>query len=197
LSENSLTEAYENKYKLLIQNILDVIVEINQNGIISYISPQSFEVIGYKAEELLESSIYEFIHSDDLISYRTAFNKLIKSKKNLSLEYRLRHKEGFFIYLSMNGRIVDKDGEKNFVGILRDISQNKKAERRFLNAEDLLNKITDQSFLGFIILQEFKIKYYNKEFSKKVGYSSEEIAKWKSREFFRLIHPDDIENSLL
>ncbi len=70
--------------------------------------------------------------------------------------------------------------------------------------EDFSTKLKDEQFLyfadnsnlGILIIQQGYIKYYNHKFPESFGYSPEEISQWKKREFFKIIHPDDL-NQLL
>lgn len=56
--------------------------------------------------------------------------------------------------------------------------------------------VADNSSLGILIIQKGYLKYYNKKFQEILGYSPEEISKWKKRDFFKIIHPEDL-NQLL
>jgi len=38
------------------------------------------------------------------------------------------------------------------------------------------------------------LQYFNKKFSEIFGYSQEEILNWKKREFYKIIHPEDLPN---
>ena len=50
----------------------------------------------------------------------------------------------------------------------------------------------DNSNVGILIIQKGYLKYYNKRFQERFGYTQEEISQWKKREFFKLIHPEDL-----
>ena len=51
----------------------------------------------------------------------------------------------------------------------------------------------DRSRLGIILIQRGHLIYYNKEFGKIFGYSQEEISKWEKREFYKIVHPEDLQ----
>lgn len=50
----------------------------------------------------------------------------------------------------------------------------------------------DRSKLGIVLIQRGHLIYYNKESGKIFGYSQEEISKWKKREFYKIVHPEDL-----
>ena len=52
----------------------------------------------------------------------------------------------------------------------------------------------DNSSLGIMLIQRGHLIYYNKKFGEIFGYSQEEISKWKKREFYKIVHPDELPN---
>ncbi|MHA1299666.1 MAG: PAS domain-containing protein [Candidatus Helarchaeota archaeon] len=57
--------------------------------------------------------------------------------------------------------------------------------------EEILRIITDQSFLGIIIIQDNSIKFINKAISKLIGYSLQEIKEWTLNEVKNLFSPEE------
>lgn len=55
---------------------------------------------------------------------------------------------------------------------------------------------SDNSIMGILIIQRGYLQYFNKKFQEIFGYSQEEISNWKKREFYKIVHPDDLENIL-
>jgi len=53
--------------------------------------------------------------------------------------------------------------------------------------------IANQSLIGTIIIQDDIIKYVNKKMADMLGYSAEEILKWKPKEFYVVVGPESIE----
>jgi len=50
----------------------------------------------------------------------------------------------------------------------------------------------DNSKMGVIIIQRGDLQYFNQKFSEIFGYSEEEILNWKRREFYKIVHPEDL-----
>jgi PAS domain S-box-containing protein len=50
--------------------------------------------------------------------------------------------------------------------------------------------------LGITLIQRGHLKYFNKKFAEIFRYSKDEISKWKKREFYKIIHPEDLPNLL-
>ncbi len=58
--------------------------------------------------------------------------------------------------------------------------------------KDTFIHFADNSAMGIIIIQRGHLKYYNQKFAEIFGYSEEEISKWKKREFYKILHPEDL-----
>lgn len=55
-------------------------------------------------------------------------------------------------------------------------------------------RFVDNSNMGVLIIQRGFLKYFNKQFTEIFGYTKEEILNWKKREFYKIVHPDDLPN---
>ncbi|MFW9828237.1 MAG: PAS domain-containing protein [Candidatus Thorarchaeota archaeon] len=61
-------------------------------------------------------------------------------------------------------------------------------------------KLNDEAFLyfagnsslGIVLFQKGHLIYFNKKFAEIFGYSEDEISKWKKREFYKIVHPEDL-----
>ena len=52
----------------------------------------------------------------------------------------------------------------------------------------------DNSNIGIVLIQRGYLKYFNKRFTEIFGYDEDEILRWKKREFYKIVHPDDLSN---
>jgi len=124
----------EEKYRMLVENIPVVIyMGTTKYRTMTFISPNIKEVDGYTPEEYykLSSDSWWFgrIHSDDVESVMKAYEKSLKEDKPLDVEYRIRRKDGRFIWI--NNRAMGtymKEGENYFYGIFSDITIRKELE---------------------------------------------------------------------
>ena len=188
-----MTEILTQKYEFLVNNILDTIIEIDLKGNFIYISPQCFNIFGYHQSELIGTNGFDFIHPDDLPNIKKTISNAIIKNKPISIEFRTRHKEGHFAYISARGSLVNFNNKQTILAVGRDITKQKYLAQKLEESESIFNKITNQTFLGFVILQDFYIKYCNLAFSEAIGYTQEEMINWKKTEFLKIIHPNDRE----
>jgi len=197
-SEIKLKES-EEKYRNIINNITDIILEVDSKGIITYVSPQCFDIMGYLPEELIGKLSFKHVHPEDLQKVAVRMRKALNSKELMSLEYRLIHKNGKIIPVSARGRQVKINGEFRIIGAFTNITAQKEVEQKLLESEKNFRNITEQSLMGIVIVQDGQFKYANDAALNIIEYTIEEILEWpKNRFYIKLIHPEDllrVENS--
>ena len=154
--EQKLIES-EEKYRSITNNITDVIAELDLEGNFKYISPQSYDVVGYRPEELIERKNLDYVHPDDKAYLTKAFKDSIQKKQIITLEFRTHHKDGYYVPVSIRSTLVDVEGEKKVFAVLRDITERKKAEQKLKESEEKFRNIAEQSLMGIAILQDNKI----------------------------------------
>ena len=107
-----------------------------------------------------------------------------------------------FSIITMNGKEIwlhwqsskVEIGDKTFIQvIIKDITERKQVEKNLKESEEKFRTITDQSFMGIVIVQDGKLKYMNKALSKISGYPVEEMLTWSEKEIAQMIHPEDLE----
>jgi len=146
----------EDKYRALLTNINDLVMEIDSEGKFTYISPQIFDMFGYTQEESIGLAVYDFIHPDDIEKCMKAMETLDEVKH---LEYRSKHKDGHYVHVSTSGRYIS-DGAGGFktVSILRNITERKKAEEALTEERNLLRTLID-NLPDFIYAKDSKSRY--------------------------------------
>ncbi len=120
----------EERYHNLVDNILDIIYEIELDGKIIYLSPQTIDTLGYKPDELINQNAFRFIHPDDQPKVLEDQKYVINSGDIGSVEFRIRHKEGRYVTVSSRGQIIEKEGDNKIIGLFRDVTERKKIEEK-------------------------------------------------------------------
>ncbi|MCH7928539.1 MAG: GAF domain-containing protein, partial [Candidatus Dadabacteria bacterium] len=78
INKSKKTEELKNskeRYRTLVENAYDLIIEISIDSRFVYLSPNHKDVLGYDPNELIGRKIYENIHPDDLPAVRANFEK--------------------------------------------------------------------------------------------------------------------------
>lgn len=134
-----MVEESESKYRLIAENTSDLIILMNDEEAITYLSPSHEHLLGYNRADLENTEICDFIHPDDICLFRSMIQEIFKDKKGQSMEFRLKHKQGHWIEFESRCMPVKgkADSIENIVAISRDISERKKSEEVLLQSEKL------------------------------------------------------------
>jgi len=126
-------ERREQHYRSLIENSLDLIIIINDDGTIRYASPSHERILGYRSEELIGQSIRRFVHPDDLMSVQAAMES---GDDVAALEARVRHKDGTWRVLeSYQRNLSHVPGVNGLVINARDVTERKRLEEQLHHSQ--------------------------------------------------------------
>ena len=64
------------RYRLITENTLDLIGEVSQHGVYTYVSPNHQELLGYKPKELLGQNFSTLVHGADVDDVVEKFTRL-------------------------------------------------------------------------------------------------------------------------
>ena len=131
-AEEALRES-EQRYRTLVTNIPDVAWLVDRSGNTVFISPNVEKVGGYTAEELYRAGWagwFSRIHPDDLPMVRRHFEALWKAEAGgFDVEYRLRHRDGRWIWLHDRAVATLGGHDTTYVyGLYSNITDRKQAE---------------------------------------------------------------------
>ena len=65
----------EEWYRVLVESIHDMIWEVNQEGVFTYVSPIAKDMLGYTAEELIGRSCFEFMSAAERPHHRAMLKR--------------------------------------------------------------------------------------------------------------------------
>ena len=126
----------EEKYRTLINSIVDVIVELDSNGKFTFINSRSFNLFGYQPEEIIGMNAFSFIHPEDLPKIAKKMNNAIYSGDIIEVMYRTRHKNGHYIPVQARGGIYKDNGNTKFIAVIRDITKHKEAIQKIKESQE-------------------------------------------------------------
>lgn len=144
ITENKRVEAAlrrsEMKYRLIAENMTDIIGVLNPLGEIEYLSPSSRVLLGAEPEELIGRSIYRWLHPDDKSRMAHFLQKPQDAQTADVAEMKLRHAEGHWVVLEISCRWIPdlEQGEApSLLMVGRDVTERKQAEEMLLKSEKL------------------------------------------------------------
>ncbi|HEY0863548.1 MAG TPA: PAS domain S-box protein [Lacunisphaera sp.] len=136
LAARNLRES-EERFRNLIENASDMISIVDEDGIVRYQSPSTPRLLGYATQEMMGRPAAEFIHADDQAKVGQAIRQAVAAHdKPVTVEFRIRHKDGSWRVLQSSGkRMTGVGGKPQIVVNSRDVTENRSLEQQFLHAQ--------------------------------------------------------------
>jgi PAS domain S-box-containing protein len=207
ITERKITEEKQKEMAAFLDNIiensLDFILIADNKGYITRVNKFFVEAIGYEIEEILgkhssqfaPTSIgsYELLSGDEVSLTEEFFDdqlnmiaQLRKEKKVSNWDSFFCRKDGKLIPIDQNiVYLFDQRGEViAAVGMSRDITERKKAEKEITETRDFLQDVITTSLDGIIVTDtRSTITMVNESAVNIFGYSQEELLGHRTREF--------------
>ena len=177
----------EEKYRRITDNMGDIVIELDSQGNIKYISPSHLKLFGKKYESRIGVSAFDDIHPEDLDRVVTQFMEGLRTKTDRESDYRYRHADGHYIWIRSLGHAIFNDaGELSSIIITsQEITARKQAEQALQKSEANYKQLFDNSPAGIyqIDFRTGKLLKANDIICEYFGCSQEEITS---------INPNDI-----
>ncbi len=128
----------ERRYRLLADNVLDVIWSTDHNLIITYMSPSIIQLTGFRPLELIGTSLIDLLDESE----RTEVSEMMEQQVAVSnpdtgnqifagpFEVKLRRKDGSTIITEVRPSVIRNEQGivTGFVGVTRDIAERKQSQ---------------------------------------------------------------------
>lgn len=136
--EKDLEESQKN-YRLIADNMTDLIAVLDRNGQSMYVSPSHEAVLGYPQDYYMDRHSFLDVHPDDDASFLTLVEQMIATNSPVKSEVRYLHKNGDWKLLECSGTpVIGDDGEvEHMIIVSRDITEKRRAEEQLAKAEKL------------------------------------------------------------
>jgi PAS domain S-box-containing protein len=131
----------ESRYRNLIESLplVTYIDRVDDHATNVYTSPQIVELLGWSlAEWAADSRILETVlHPDDTERVMAEVLHANETREPFDSEYRLRHRDGHYVWVRDQSAIMEDNGEPVARGFLLDITQQKKLEDQLRQAQKM------------------------------------------------------------
>jgi cell cycle sensor histidine kinase DivJ len=140
----SSVRAGDNRYRLLAENVTDMITQHDEKGRVLFASFAAQQLFGESAQKMAGDGLFERVHVADRPAYLTALSRSFVNNEPIAVEFRIRRAGGFeparYVWVEMRCRplraedtSLDRPG---IVAVTRDISDRKAQEAEVLRTRD-------------------------------------------------------------
>jgi PAS domain S-box-containing protein len=178
-------------YRLLADNLSDVVVRLDMDGRISYASP-SWRTLGYAPEEVIGRQSEAFVHPDDIPKLRDCVASILAGGPGATdRRYRLRTKDGSYrLHEGSPSQATDEAGRiVGVINVLRDVTAQVAAADALAASEARYRLLAEHMSDIIVTLDvEGRIQYVSPSV-RTLGYTPEELIGRDRSEF---IHTDEV-----
>ena len=128
----------EKKLRTLVENVVDWVWQVDEDGVYTYASPQVKVLTGYPVSEVLGKTRFDFMVPEEAERVAAIFAETAAAQESIrGLEDTLIAKDGREILFETNAApLFDADGELvGYMGTCRDITERKRAEEALRASE--------------------------------------------------------------
>ena len=178
-SEEALRES-EDKYRVLIESMKDVIVRLSPTGHLLFVSPGVKEFGGYNSEDEIGKYMSKyFANKTDIIRATELLDDVLETHHSgrFEFEFKPKDREPFPVELTFFP-ILGEDGEvKEIQIVLRDLTERKQAEKALRESEDKFRTFFNLSPQSIAITEAEtgKLVNLNNMFCEQTKYSRDEV----------------------
>ncbi len=188
---------YANRYQIMAQEAAYILCTVDmETGIITSANDFASKVLGYPLDNIVgKVPFLDLAHPDDRERIILRLREIVaERKRDPSLEMRLRKADGSYMIAEINGALSygPNGAVETFTGVVRDVTEQKQAERALRESEERYRALVDNSLTGICVLQNERFRFSNKRLSEISGYTPEEL---EGKSFLDLVHPEDREFS--
>jgi len=161
--ETALQKSGE-KYCALVESINEVIFMLDKRGCFSYVSPLTERISKYKIKEIIGKPFTCFIHPKDRQRLQAKIRELTSKRSNkwkYKDEFRVVHKDGTIGHVRVFIQPIPKHDESNkLIGVLCDITEQKKIEDALRKSEERYRSLFENSPISLWEEDFSKVKKY-------------------------------------
>jgi PAS domain S-box-containing protein len=188
IAQEELRES-EERYRTVLEACPDPLVVYDMKGNVIYINPAFTRIFGWTPEELLGKRI-DYVPDENWPETKMMIDKVLAGESFSGVESRRHNQAGDILNVSISAATYLNRERVPWgsVHILRDITDQKRAEAALLESEEKYKTLVEHSLTGVFIHQDGKYVFVNDKFAEMHGYGCDELLGKKQA---GLTHRDD------
>ena len=198
-TEQALRDS-EEKYRLLVENQTDMVVEVDMEGRFQFVSPSYCQTFGKTEQELLGKAFMPLVHEEDREATAQAMQALYSAPHECYVEQRALTADGWRWLAWADKAVLDENGSPvAVVGVGRDISE-RKAVEQVLAEEREKALVTLRSIGDAVITTDAsgRVEVLNRAAERLTGWRQDDASGHSLGDIFRVVdeHGEPIDDPL-
>ncbi len=146
LERDLAEQASAERFGVLVKYLSDIVVVINPEHRLEFISPSVHQVLGYPEEQLVGRNVLASLHPEDRQLFKALIARLLDGQEEkVTGELRFRHIDGNYRVLDMLAiNALDNPHVGGLLFTASDITQQKAADTRLREAEERYRTLIEQ-----------------------------------------------------
>ncbi len=169
----------EHRFRSFVENAGEIVYALNSDGVFTYVSPKWLDFMGEPAEKAMGRSFEAYVHPEDVPVCRGFLEKVLSTgERQVNAEYRVRRVDGSWrFHVSTGSPLRDESGRIAYVGIARDVTDQKLTEEALKESEERFRLTFDAGPDAISInrLDNGIFQEINDGFTRSTGFTREEV----------------------
>lgn len=180
----------EARYRELFENANDMVYTHDLSGQLTSVNRAAERLLGYPREELLSLGIDDIVDPDSRSAMRAVLDRKLDGEERSLNELYIRAKDGRRVPVEISTRLISRESAPFEVqGIVRDITERKRAEELLRQSEERFRLLVENSSDGiYLLAADGLVVYASRAVTRILGHPLDELV---GRHLLDLLHPTD------
>jgi len=182
----------EEQYRALYENAPLAYQSLDGGGQIIDVNPAWLQTLGYQRDEVIGQDFASFLHPELVKTFRKNFPVLQTCGRVEDVPFRIRHKQGHYLDISLNGRSgYHPDGSfRQSYCVFKDVTAQNRIQRELEISEERFRQVAENSHeLIWEVDATGLYTYVNRSVENVFGLRAEELI--GNKYFYDMFHPED------
>ena len=178
----------------VIGGVNDVIIVVDTDATITWVSPSVEARLGHQVDDLLGTPVYQLLEPEDAARAAADFLGVLRGEGGSDASvFHVRHRDGSWRWMSVNASLLGH-GDRGVVVSAADVTAQTRAEQRRHEQEGWAHALVQGiSDVVTVVDRDGFTTFASPALSRVMGY---EPSEWTGRRLTDLVHPADLADAL-
>ena len=185
------------QWRSLAERSPDMLSRHDGDTIFHYVSPAIRDMLGWSPSEVVGRPTRDFAHPEDIAAVERERTALLEGDDETRHVYRLRHRNGHYLWLESTNTIVSDNGENGRLEVItarRDVTHRVAIEALVRESEQRFRLAFENAPIGMsLVAPDGRYIRVNNAMCEIVGFTRDELLQ---RHFQDITHPDDLQHDI-